>query len=63
MTSLITVLKKHRAEDIFIEIIDEASLVYYKNIGFPDDILTILSENLQKKKNSEKTMKFYGDFF
>lgn len=63
MISLITSLKKHHATDIVIEIIDDASLVYYKNIGFAPDILDILSDNLKKKKDAEKTMNFYGDFF
>lgn len=63
MTSFITSLKKHQSDDIFIEIIDDTSIIFYKNIGFSDDILDIVSKNLKEKKNPEKTMKFYGDFF
>jgi leucyl aminopeptidase len=46
-----------------LEIIDQKSYDYYLSLWFPQEILDILMKNLELKKNPEKTMTFYGDFF
>jgi leucyl aminopeptidase len=63
MISLLTSLKKNTAYNILIECIDAHSIEFYKQLGFPLDIL-ISAENQKKNKNHDaKTMIFYGDFF
>ncbi len=62
MISLITTLKNLKSYTLLIEIIDTESIEYYRKLGIPSDILMHLEKNLDKKKDSEKIMTFYGDF-
>jgi leucyl aminopeptidase len=63
MLSLISSLKKIQSPTIIIEFIDQKSMVYYKSLGISETILHHLEENIALKKNEEKSMTFYGDFF
>jgi leucyl aminopeptidase len=63
MISLVTSLSKNTAHTLLLEIIDTEAISFYKNLGIAPDILEKLETNLKEKKNPEKTMKFYGDFF
>ena len=63
MISCIHSLKHVRSTSIIIEAIDQKCFLYYKNLGFSWEILDQIEANMKQKKNAEKTMTFYGDFF
>ena len=63
MIAIITSLQKIHTSSITLEAIDLASLVYYKNLWIEEDILDTIALNMKRKKDQEKTMIFYGDFF
>ncbi len=63
MITRITDLKKSKAHTLTIEYIDAKSGEYYKKLGFDPRILEQAAKNHALKKDAEKTMTFYGDFF
>ena len=63
MISLITSLKKIRSPIVIIELIDRHTSQYYKALGIPADIIDLCEKNRLQKKDQEKSMTFYGDFF
>jgi hypothetical protein len=63
MISLISSLKKNQSPVIIIEIIDQKSENYYKNLELSLEIIDTLMKNLHLKKDAEKSMTFYGKFF
>ena len=63
MITLISSFKKIQSETIIIEILDDAAILFYRSLSLPANIIDTIEKNLFLKKNAEKTMTFYGDFF
>lgn len=63
MISIITQLTKTDAYNILIEIIDNESVNYYRNLWFSNDILQFTQDHQNDKKNKGKTLTFHGNFF
>lgn len=63
MITFLSSLKKIQSEALILEILDKKSLSFYTDLGFSQDILKKIRENLDQKKDAEKSMTFYGDFF
>lgn len=63
MISLLSSLKKTQSDTIVLEILDKKSIAFYENLRIWFEVLSKIRENFDRKKNAEKTMTFYGDFF
>jgi leucyl aminopeptidase len=62
MIQILTSLSKIKSYNILIEVVDHASVDYYKDIGLQSDIFHLIEQHQNEKKNKGKSMIFYGDF-
>jgi leucyl aminopeptidase len=62
MIKILSSLKKIKSYNILIEVTDQASVEFYKNIWLPTSIFPLIEKNQTEKKNKEKHMVFYGDY-
>lgn len=64
MITIISSLKKASFDTILIEILDQKSIEFYENLGFPKEVLSSISSNLKAKAEvQEKNMSFYMSLF
>ncbi len=63
MISLLSSLKKTQADALILEIVNNKSVLFYENLHISGEVLKQIWVNLHQKKDTEKTMTFYGNFF